>query len=159
MVAAGTNPLLWFSVGAVLVLLLELGRGIRIWTPVAVGAIALAIFFVLGAQSSYDSWSAYYRITAYPDASGLQRISVNGIPHQAMWPVAAKNKEPFYEQIFHWFPDRTYDNVLGDLTQGHGDASLTLFPRKVSPLGRAVFTQTTRTPESRHLTIHRLRMR
>ena len=29
--------------------------------------------------------------------------------------------------------NRTYDNVLGDLTQGHGDASLTLFPRNVSP--------------------------
>lgn len=29
--------------------------------------------------------------------------------------------------------NRTYDNVLGDLTQGHGDASLTLFPRDVSP--------------------------
>ncbi len=29
--------------------------------------------------------------------------------------------------------NRTYDNVLGDLPQGHGDPSLTLFPRNVSP--------------------------
>ena len=29
--------------------------------------------------------------------------------------------------------NRTYDNVLGDLPQGNGDPSLTLFPRKVSP--------------------------
>jgi YVTN family beta-propeller protein len=34
--------------------------------------------------------------------------------------------------------NRTYDNVLGDLTQGHGDASLTLFPRKVSPNQHAI---------------------
>ena len=29
--------------------------------------------------------------------------------------------------------NRTYDNVLGDLPKGHGDPSLTLFPRAVTP--------------------------
>ena len=34
--------------------------------------------------------------------------------------------------------NRTYDNVLGDLPQGNGDPTLTLFPRKVTPNQHAI---------------------
>jgi SAM-dependent methyltransferase len=55
-------------------------------------------------------WSPYYRIDQY-DSNGIQAINVNGIPHQAMWPLD-RATDPFYEQVYRWFPDRTYDNVL-----------------------------------------------
>ena len=36
---------------------------------------------------------------------------MNGIPHQALWPADGPLR-PFYEQIYRWFPERTYDDVL-----------------------------------------------
>jgi hypothetical protein len=109
--AVGSNPLIWFSIAAVLLLLLELGRGIRVWSGVAAVAIAASIYFVAGAYGG-DVWSPYYRIRTFNDQVGKTHIMVNGIPHQAMWPLTANNKEPFYEQVFRWFPDKTYENVL-----------------------------------------------
>jgi hypothetical protein len=110
--AAGTNPLLWFTIGAVLLLMLELGRGIRLWSPVAVAAVAFTVFLVAGAATSGEIWSPYYRIRTFQDSTGLTHITVNGIPHQALHPLAKIDREPFYQQVFKWFPDRTYANVL-----------------------------------------------
>lgn len=109
--AAGTNPLLWFGVATVLLVMLELGRGVRAWSLGAFAAIGATIFLVSTNLVGGDIWSPYYRINTYRDAAGIERINVNGIPHQAMWRVDG-GKEPFYEQIFQWFPGRTYDNVL-----------------------------------------------
>ncbi len=39
--------------------------------------------------------------------------------------------------------NRTYDQVLGDLPQGNGDASLCLFPRKITPNAHALTEQFT----------------
>ena len=36
---------------------------------------------------------------------------MNGIPHQGMWPID-RSLDPFYEQVYRWFPERTFDNVL-----------------------------------------------
>ncbi len=36
---------------------------------------------------------------------------MNGIPHQAMHPLD-RLLDPFYEQVYRWFPDRTFDRVL-----------------------------------------------
>jgi hypothetical protein len=38
-------------------------------------------------------------------------VNVNGIPHQALHPVAA-TKEQFYDQLYNWFPGRQYPQVL-----------------------------------------------
>ena len=49
-------------------------------------------------------------------------------------PRSSDLKNPGIKYVIYIVKEnRTYDNVLGDLTQGHGDPSLTLFPRKVSP--------------------------
>ena len=72
----------------------------------------LGVVYAVAIQAgSGDIWSPYYRITTYPLADGTQQINVNGIPHQALHPVDAP-KESFYGQVYEWFPDRTYDDVL-----------------------------------------------
>lgn len=43
-------------------------------------------------------------------------------------------KNPGIQHVIYVIKEnRTYDNVLGDLKQGNGDASICLFPRKVTP--------------------------
>ena len=62
-----------------------------------------------------EYWSPYYRITHVRLADeryGAQVIHVNGIPHQNVWDLNDPRKEPFYEQVYRWFPDRTFENVL-----------------------------------------------
>ncbi|MEA2623183.1 MAG: hypothetical protein QOH61_2093 [Chloroflexota bacterium] len=114
--ATGTDPLVWFSVAAVLVLLVEAASGISGATFPALVALACSLVVIQGQLTSglgkLDSYSAYYRITKYTSGDGLTRINVNGIPHQALHPVSSTNKEPFYEQVYKWFPGRTYQNVL-----------------------------------------------
>ncbi|HET9344618.1 MAG TPA: hypothetical protein VFO05_02860, partial [Candidatus Limnocylindrales bacterium] len=39
-------------------------------------------------------------------------ISVNGIPHQGMWPLGNPSRPDIYDQIYEWFPDRSFANVL-----------------------------------------------
>ncbi|HEY8199338.1 MAG TPA: hypothetical protein VIF44_06165, partial [Candidatus Limnocylindrales bacterium] len=109
--AAGTNPVVWFSVLAVLVLLMALGGGITPWSFMAGAAMLGVIYAVVIQAGSGDIWSPYYRITTYPLSDGTLNVNVNGIPHQALHPVDAP-KEPFYEQVYEWFPGRTYDDVL-----------------------------------------------
>ena len=116
--AAGTDPLVWFSVAAVLTGLLVLGANIgrgshgrwSILTWVAIlGVVGIAVGDTVTAVN--ETWSPYYRITTHQDGNGETSINVNGIPHQALHPVTAP-KEEFYEQVYHWFPGRTYDDVL-----------------------------------------------
>ena len=45
-------------------------------------------------------------------APGPEALLVNGIPHQALWRFDDPPKEPVYEQVYRWFPDRTFDRVL-----------------------------------------------
>lgn len=48
--------------------------------------------------------------------------------------VSDEWKNPGIQHVIYIIKEnRTYDNVLGDLKQGNGDASLTIFPRAVTP--------------------------
>ena len=107
--AGGTEPSVWFAVVAVLVLLLALGTGLT-WWRVPSGAALLAVVWLAGAAPN-QIWSPYYRIDTYLGGNGQLYVNVNGIPHQALHPVVGE-KEPFYDQLYKWFPDRTYANVL-----------------------------------------------
>jgi hypothetical protein len=110
---AATPPGVWFSVVAVLLLLLALGRGPTVWSAVGGAAMAAVVFGgFLNPTNLTQVWSPYYRIDIFPDNRGTEHLSVNGIPHQAMWPVADERKNPFYEQVYKWFPDRTFQRVL-----------------------------------------------
>ncbi len=108
--ATGTPPIVWFSVVAVLVSLLGLGVGLTRGSLVTAGSLTAVIAIVGLGMPANQVWSPYYRIDQY-DSNGIQAINVNGIPHQAMWPLD-RASDPFYEQVYRWFPERTYDNVL-----------------------------------------------
>jgi hypothetical protein len=110
--AAGTPPIVWFAVAAILVTLLVAGSKGRSLLRIP-AAVALAAVLVLAYNESDSSeiWSPYYRINTYRAANGELYVNVNGIPHQALHPVDAP-KEQFYDQLYKWFPGRTYDRVL-----------------------------------------------
>ncbi|MFO1540214.1 MAG: spermidine synthase [Chloroflexota bacterium] len=109
--AAGTPPIVWFSVVAVLLALLVLGARVRL--PVLAGAAGMAgvIAIVAFTATPTDTWSPYYRIGYNVDILGRQNLKVNGIPHQTLHPVDSL-KEPFYQQVYAWFPDRRFEEIL-----------------------------------------------
>jgi len=112
--ALGTDPVVWFTVGVIIVLALELGRRVSIFSivnVVALGAVLLLVFQQANAHSA-DIWSPYYRIDEYKDGNGVTQLTVDGIPHQALHPLGQPGLEPFYNQVYNWFPGRTYQNVL-----------------------------------------------
>jgi len=107
--AGGTVPAVWFGVLAVLITLLSAGTGLS-WRRIpSLAALILVIW--LARTGADEIWSPYYRINTYYGGNGHLYVNVNGIPHQALHPVASE-KEPFYDQLYKWFPDRTYQNVL-----------------------------------------------
>jgi hypothetical protein len=111
--AAGTPPILWFSIATVLVALLLAGtpaRSVVLRVP-AVAALAAVLVLTWRSTSTDEIWSPYYRINTYIVQNGEMYVNVNGIPHQALHPVDAP-KEQFYDQLYKWFPDRTFENVL-----------------------------------------------
>jgi len=112
--ALGTDPVVWFTVAVIIVLALELGRRFNPLTLVNVAALAAVLLLVIqqGQAHSSDIWSPYYRINEYKDQGGVTQLTVDGIPHQALHPVGQPGLEPFYNQIYNWFPGRTYANVL-----------------------------------------------
>ncbi len=109
--AAGTGPVAWFAIVAVLFALLLLGTRVTAWAGLAAAAMILAVFAVNVQATPAEKWSPYYRITTYVAGDGKTHINVNGIPHQALHPVGTA-KEEFYDQIYRWFPERTYERVL-----------------------------------------------
>jgi hypothetical protein len=107
-----TGPVVWFSVVAVLVLLLVLGTRID-WSAAVTIVVILAAIVPVALSRPNDIWSPYYRISVINRgvAGTLEAINVNGIPHQGLHCVECQ-KEPFYDQIYKWFPDRTYKTAL-----------------------------------------------
>lgn len=109
--ALGTAPPVWFAVVAILISALGLGRGLSRWSVVTAatmgGVIAISILNAGGG----DSWSPYYRISVYRSATS-ENINVDGIPHQAFSLLSADRHEAFYDQVYQWFPQRTFDRVL-----------------------------------------------
>ncbi len=106
----GTPPMVWFGVAAILVVLLVLGTRIDWWAALSIVLVAATIVPVALANQG-DVWSPYYRISILNRGMQGQTLNVNGIPHQELHCVECP-KEPFYDQVYDWFPGRTYDNVL-----------------------------------------------
>ena len=121
--ALGLPPLAWFSVVAVLLTLLALGRGISpLSAPSAVGMIGV-LALVWHAGTGPDVWSPYYRILGADSTGkvvsirpgsteGPERLFVNGIPHQTMQRAEVTGPKTLYGQVYRWFPGRTFANVL-----------------------------------------------
>jgi hypothetical protein len=110
MSALSTGPVVWFSVVAVLVILLVLGTRIDWWGLGSV-VLILATIAPIALANQQDIWSPYYRISILHPGTDHETINVNGIPHQELHCVECR-KEPFYDQVYKWFPDRTYENAL-----------------------------------------------
>jgi hypothetical protein len=108
--ATGTPPIVWFVMVAVLAGLMGLAAGLRRSSLVTAGSLAGVLVLVFVNTPSNQTWSPYYRIDEY-DSGGISALDVNGIPHQAMWPLD-RLTDPFYEQVYRWFPERTFANVL-----------------------------------------------
>ena len=109
--AAGTPPVVWFAVVAGLLLLIRLGLGLDRWSALEAAAMALVLWLSFAQSTSGDLWSPYYRLTTYTDDQGLLNINVDGIPHQALH-AANGPQEPFYQQVYRWFPGRHFSQVL-----------------------------------------------
>jgi SAM-dependent methyltransferase len=110
--AAGTPPIVWFTVAAILVvLLLAGGHGRPLLRIPAALALVVLVLLSFSELNPREIWSPYYRINTYRAANGELYVNVNGIPHQALHPVAAP-KEQFYDQLYRWFPGKTYPEVL-----------------------------------------------
>jgi Spermine/spermidine synthase domain len=110
--AAGTPPFIWFTVAAILtaLLLISLDVGFAARVPAAL-ALGVVLAFANAPASSTEIWSPYYRINTFLGTNGELYVNVNGTPHQALHPVSAP-KEQFYDQLYKWFPDRAYPEVL-----------------------------------------------
>jgi hypothetical protein len=112
--ALGTQPVVWFLVAAILVVALELGGRWRVSTLIngtILAAVVLGVF-TQGSLHPNELWSPYYRIDTFKAQGGLEHITVDGIPHQALHPLGQPGLEEFYYQVYNWFPGRTYENVL-----------------------------------------------
>ncbi len=126
--ALGTNPLIWFAVAIVLVIALDLGRRMSMWTFANVAVLAAVLLGVLGQsqRNTGEIWSPYYRINSFQVSSGLVHLTVDGIPHQALHPLGEQGIEEFYEQVYRWFPDQTYPEVLIVGAGSGSDAAIAL---------------------------------
>jgi Spermidine synthase len=109
--AAGTPPIAWFIVVAILTALLIVGSRAGLLSIVASGALVVVLAVAWNESAANESWSPYYRINTYVVENGDLYVNVNGIPHQALHPVA-EPKEQFYDQLYKWFPGRKYPEVL-----------------------------------------------
>jgi hypothetical protein len=108
-----TPPAAWFVVIGLLLALMALGRGVSAWS--VVGGIAMLATVYGGTLSPpgvEQSWSPYYRIDVFTGDNGLTGLSVNGIPHQSLYRTDDPVKNDFYDQVYRWFPGRTFNNVL-----------------------------------------------
>src|SRR5712691_3265227 len=108
------QPPVWFGVVAILLFGLALARRLTRFSLINAAFVLSTCGLVLAATASGDLWSPYYRITVRRPAGSDTTILVNGIPHQAMHGVRTTDAvaEPFYEQIYRWFPGRIFGRAL-----------------------------------------------
>jgi len=109
-----SQPPVWFGVLGVLLAGRALAYPLSRFSLVNAAFVMAICGLVIGATASGDLWSPYYRISVQRPAGSDATISVNGIPHQAMHAVQIDPPaaEPFYDQIYQWFPGRTFGHAL-----------------------------------------------
>jgi len=71
-----------------------------------------------------------YAATPYSDAA---RLSPAGAPFASPIPASVGDTSPIKHVFYVIRENRTYDQILGDVAQGNGEPSLTLFGRDITP--------------------------
>lgn len=108
---AGMPPTVWFATAGVLLVVLTAGVGARRARALSAAALAATVLLAFGIETvGGDVYSPYYRVDLVRTPR-TEVIFVNGIPFQAMFP-AASPKEDYYDQIYRWFPGRTFERAL-----------------------------------------------
>ena len=109
-----SQPPVWFAVLAFLLAGLALARRLTRFSLINAAFVLATLGLVVGAAAGGDLWSPYYRISVQRPAGADAAIFVNGIPHQAMHAVRTGQPaaEPFYDQIYQWFPGRSFGRAL-----------------------------------------------
>lgn len=113
--ALSLPPVTWFGALAILFGAISLRQPLKGRTLANAGLMVVAVIAVfIGSARSTDEWSPYYRITIMEAAGADTTILVNGIPHQGLHEVRGRQplREPFYEQVYRWFPQRTFGSAL-----------------------------------------------
>lgn len=119
----GLPPLAWFAITAALLSALALGRGITAWSAVPAASMLGALLLIWRAGTGAEVWSPYYRITAFdangavaldapPTGGSIVQLFLNGVPHQSMVAADFSSELPLYGEVYRWFPDRRFANVL-----------------------------------------------
>ncbi len=110
----GAGPAIWsLVIGAILLTLLPWRRD----PPAGVATVGVCVLLALSSLGAGVSWSPYYRIETSPllAEEGVRgyAISVNGIPHQSVFPAEFRQRaEPTYAQPYERTDGRPAGSVL-----------------------------------------------
>jgi hypothetical protein len=120
----GTQPAVWFAIGALGVLALpQRGGLVRILNV----ALLVAVVVWVGVLGQRSVWSPYYRIDMKRFPNGGITLSVNaGINYQTMGPYATRKHVIYYFvpfQTFH-FPASTRELIIGAGSGSDADIAL-----------------------------------
>jgi SAM-dependent methyltransferase len=110
--ALETPPVVWFAFVALLFGGAAIGRRATPWRLVSVVAVGAVVYMsaVAPGLGAGDRWSPYYRISVLgTEPTGIYG---NGMPFQAMWEANDDRKPELYQQLYKWFPNRTFDSAL-----------------------------------------------
>lgn len=108
---AGLPPSVWFTIAGVLVALLTFDGAGRWLRAVATTALVGAVMLSWGIETiGGDVYSPYYRLDVIRTPR-TEVIFVNGVAFQAMFAADAP-KEAYYDQVYRWFPGRTFAKAL-----------------------------------------------
>ncbi len=106
-----TPPAVWFAVGGglVVVSVADAPRGHLVLRGLALAELVL---LVAVAGDRGERWSPYYRLDLVRFPEGVEAVKANGLFHQTMLPVGSPLREPYFEQVYRWFPERHFRRVL-----------------------------------------------
>lgn len=96
---------------------------------------AISIIDIPDAAGLKSHTQMVYKVTPYSDAT---RLRPAGAPADTPIPRAVGEASPIKHVFYVIRENRTYDQVLGDLPQGNGDPTLTLFGEDVTPNAHAL---------------------
>jgi len=96
---------------------------------------AISIVDVPDAAALKAHTQTVYTVTPYSDATKLRP---SGAPAESPIPRAVGDPSPIKHVFYVIRENRTYDQVFGDLPQGNGDSTLTLFGDDVTPNAHAM---------------------